>query len=222
MKKFLLLTIAIFYVNVCHGQTSLFISDTRYTPTTPDSYSQSLMPHFKAGGALGLPNPYYTIIGLRGWSDNSGGKSHELAFSDENQILFRSGHAPQWEGWRKLLTSSENGNYGIGTASPTELLSVNGKIRSKELKVEVANWPDYVFEEDYELMSLLETEKFIKANKRLPEIPSAVQVEKEGLDIGEMNKLLLKKIEELTLHLLDLQKQHLLFQKRIENLETKK
>ncbi|GGH31427.1 hypothetical protein GCM10011418_44210 [Sphingobacterium alkalisoli] len=96
-----------------------------------------------------------------------------------------------------------NGNVGIGTTSPTTKLSVNGNIRAKEIKVETANWPDYVFQDEYEAMSLPEIEQFIKQNGHLPEIPSASEVEKEGISLGEMNKLLLKKIEELTLLLIE-------------------
>jgi hypothetical protein len=95
-----------------------------------------------------------------------------------------------------------DGNVGIGMLSPQEKLEVNGKIRAKEIKVETANWPDYVFSSSYKLPDLQATEQFIKENKHLPEIPSAAEVEKDGLSLGEMNAKLLKKIEELTLHLI--------------------
>jgi hypothetical protein len=98
---------------------------------------------------------------------------------------------------------ASNGDVGIGTATPREKLSVNGKIRAHEVKVETANWPDYVFEDNYKRKTLAEIEKFIKTNKHLPEVPSAKEVEKNGLELGEMNKILLKKIEELTLHLIE-------------------
>lgn len=95
------------------------------------------------------------------------------------------------------------GNVGIGTISPQELLSVNGNIRAHQIKVETTNWPDYVFNDEYQLPSLAEIEKFIKANKHLPETPKADEVESKGVDLGEMNKILLKKIEELTLYMID-------------------
>ena len=101
-----------------------------------------------------------------------------------------------------------NGDVGIGTSTPKEKLSVNGKIRAKEIKVETANWPDYVFEEGYQNQSLTEIEQFIKRNKHLPGVPTAKQVEQEGVELGEMNKVLLKKIEELTLLLIDQNKKN--------------
>ncbi|MFV1883188.1 MAG: hypothetical protein ACMZ7B_01665 [Balneola sp.] len=96
---------------------------------------------------------------------------------------------------------------GIGTINPSHELEVNGTIRSKEVIVEATGWPDYVFEENYNLPSLSEIEAFIKANKHLPEIPSAKEMEVNGITLGEMNMLLLKKIEELTLHTIQQQKE---------------
>lgn len=95
------------------------------------------------------------------------------------------------------------GKVGIGTTEPSEELSVNGKIRAHEIKVEVADWPDYVFEDSYQLPSLAETERYIKNNKHLPDMPSADQVQADGVAVGELNRLLLQKVEELTLHLIE-------------------
>ncbi|MDN3588117.1 hypothetical protein QWY86_15645 [Pedobacter aquatilis] len=95
------------------------------------------------------------------------------------------------------------GNVGIGTGNLSEKLSVNGKIRAKEIKVEASNWPDYVFEDDYKQASLSELESYVLKYKHLPDIPSAKEVEKNGVELGALNKSLLMKIEELTLHLID-------------------
>jgi len=100
----------------------------------------------------------------------------------------------------------ENGNFGIGTKSPAEKLSVKGKIRAQEIKVETANWPDYVFEKDYQLPSLDEIEQHIKEKGHLQGIPSAEEVKANGVELGEMNAKLLKKIEELTLIVIQLNK----------------
>ncbi|MES2458833.1 MAG: hypothetical protein V4594_24990 [Bacteroidota bacterium] len=99
-----------------------------------------------------------------------------------------------------------NGNVGIGTPSPTEKLSVKGKIRAQEIKVETSGWADFVFAKDYKLPSLQATEQHILANGHLPGIPSAAEVAKDGIELGEMNKKLLQKIEELTLYLIDKEK----------------
>lgn len=101
------------------------------------------------------------------------------------------------------------GSVGIGTATPdaSYKLSVNGKIRAKEIKVE-SSWADFVFEPDYKLRSLSEVEMFIKLNKHLPEIPSAKEVENNGIAVGEMNAKLLQKIEELTLYLIEMKKEN--------------
>jgi len=100
-----------------------------------------------------------------------------------------------------------NGFVGIGTATPKETLSVNGNIRSKQVKVETLNWPDYVFKKEYTLPSLSEVKTYIDQNQHLPEMPSAEEIAKDGLNLGEMNKLLMKKVEELTLYLIEKDKQ---------------
>lgn len=68
-------------------------------------------------------------------------------------------------------------------------------------------WPDFVFSKDYELLSLYEVEQFIAENHHLPNVPSAAEVKANGIDLGEMNVILLQKVEELTLYILNLQRQ---------------
>ena len=106
-----------------------------------------------------------------------------------------------------FMTFLPNGYVGVGTVSPKEMLSVNGNIRARQIKVETANWPDYVFNADYNLKSLDFVEKFIQSNGHLPDVPKAEIVEKEGYSLNEMDKILLKKIEELTLHLIEKDKE---------------
>lgn len=105
-----------------------------------------------------------------------------------------------------LFTIHHLGNVGIGTLSPKEKLSVNGNIRAHEIKVETANWPDFVFSKSYCLPSLSQTEQYIAEKGHLPGIPSAKQVNENGVELGEMNAKLLQKIEELTLHMIALAK----------------
>lgn len=108
----------------------------------------------------------------------------------------------------EAMRVTSSGNVGIGTTSPDQALTVKGKIHSEEIIVDLnVPGPDYVFEEDYDLPTLSEIEAFIKANKHLPEVPSAKEMEANGISLGEMNMLLLKKIEELTLHTIEQQKE---------------
>ncbi len=80
-------------------------------------------------------------------------------------------------------------------------LSNNFDLMSEEIVVELSeDWPDFVFKKDYQLMALSDLEDFIMLNNHLPKLPSAEVIKKEGIDIGEMNILLLEKIEELTLY----------------------
>lgn len=104
------------------------------------------------------------------------------------------------------MTVADNGNVGIGTATPTYKLSVNGNIRSKEVVVETG-WADYVFNKDYKLLPLELLEKFIQQNNHLPNIPPAKEVEEKGLSLGDMQKKMMEKIEELTLYLIQSNKQ---------------
>jgi hypothetical protein len=114
-----------------------------------------------------------------------------------------------------FMPASGTGNVGIGTTNPTNKLSVNGSIRSHEVIVELANWPDYVFSPSYKLPSLASVEQHIKEHSHLPNIPSAKTMEANGQSIGETQRLMMEKIEELTLYIIEQNK-------RIEKLEADK
>jgi len=115
------------------------------------------------------------------------------------------------------------GNMMIGAGSPATgyALSINGKMVCEELKVQLdAAWPDYVFDSNYTLLPLEKLELSIKQNKHLPGIPSAAQIEKDGLLIGDMQKRLLEKIEELTLYVIEISKENKDLKKEIDNLKV--
>jgi hypothetical protein len=115
------------------------------------------------------------------------------------------------------------GSVGIKTQTPGAYdLAVNGKIRAQEIKVETANWPDYVFADTYQVPSIAEVEKYIKTNNHLPGVPTATEVEKNGMELGEMLKLQQKKIEELTLYIIGLNKKNIEQEARLKKLETKR
>jgi hypothetical protein len=105
-----------------------------------------------------------------------------------------------------------NGNVGIGVDNPQQKLVVDGIVCAREIRVSegsggVCGWPDFVFNDDYSLMSLEDLEKHIKINKHLPGIPSAEEIENNGLMLGETQKLMMQKIEELTLYIIELKKE---------------
>ncbi|HEX6848710.1 MAG TPA: hypothetical protein VF144_17110 [Chitinophagaceae bacterium] len=102
------------------------------------------------------------------------------------------------------------GNLRVGTTpNPSGYrLAVDGKVICTELMVRlVSNWPDYVFDHNYKLRSLKELENFINENNHLPGIPSAKDIEANGLSVGEMQKVQMEKIEELTLYIIELKKE---------------
>jgi hypothetical protein len=104
-------------------------------------------------------------------------------------------------------------------------LYVGDSMLAEKIKVALRGtsaWSDYVFEKDYQLMPLADVESYIKQNKHLPNIPSAQEVVEKGLDLAEMDAKLLAKIEELTLHLIEIEKQNIALKKRLETLETTK
>lgn len=126
----------------------------------------------------------------------------------------------------KLVNVSASGNVGIGTtdnaswqlATSPYKLAVGGNIISEEMVVkQQVNWPDYIFKKNYPLMPLSELKSYIDKNQHLPEIPSAAQIEKDGLNLGEMNKVLVKKVEELTLYMIEKDQQVEAFKNELQS-----
>lgn len=124
---------------------------------------------------------------------------------------------------RMLIDSA--GNVGIGTANPQRLLHVAGTIRAEEILV-TSTGADYVFAPGYRLKPLSEVALYIQANHHLPDIPSADEVKKNGMGLGEMEAKLLAKVEELTLHIIqqekdnqELRAQNQQFQERLARIE---
>ena len=103
----------------------------------------------------------------------------------------------------------DSGNVNVGSNSYVRNLNVHGTIFAKEVNVTTSvPFPDFVFKEDYDLLSLNKVDQFIKENGHLPDIPSEAEVLKNGISLGEMQAKLLQKIEELTLYVIELDKKN--------------
>ena len=162
------------------------------------------------------------------WSGSGGSYNSSAIVTDQNssggsilkfQTASGSASIPGSETLNTQMVIDGSGNVGIGTTTPREALSVNGKIRSQEVKVEITNWPDFVFKPQYTLPSLLEVENYIDQNHHLPDMPSEQDVKDNGLNLGEINKILTKKVEELTLYLIEKDKQLKAQETRLKKLE---
>lgn len=136
-------------------------------------------------------------------------------------LCMSGGTSPLPSSLCEYVYCTTEGGVGIGTAEVPigYRMAVNGKIIAEGVKVELkSKWPDYVFDNGYPLKDLSEIKKYIKEHRHLPEVPSAATIEKDGIDLGEMNALLLKKMEEMTLYMIKLEERV----KELENREPKK
>jgi hypothetical protein len=137
---------------------------------------------------MDMPKPNSRIV-IGGWGD----------YLPEHKFVVRG--SSKIEG--NILTDA---NIGIGTSNfvdgaNTYRLSVKGKIRAEEIKV-YTTWADYVFKKEYQLPSLKEVERYIATNGHLQNVPSEKEVAEKGLKLGEIAKIQQEKIEELTLYLI--------------------
>ncbi|WP_428071260.1 hypothetical protein [Chryseobacterium gambrini] len=181
-----------------------FGDDARFTVSNTTIPSLSIPSYSMAQYGIAAPTTSY---------------SAELWVSGNDGIQFFTRSAPK-------MTILNDGNVGIGTISPQYKLDVNGKasfsnnvrvdakLEAKEIKVTLTPTADFVFEEKYNLPKLEDVEKHIKEKKHLPEIASAKEMEKDGVNVGEFQIKLLQKIEELTLYTIEQNK-------RIKELESK-
>ncbi|MDD3860067.1 MAG: hypothetical protein PHW83_07705 [Bacteroidales bacterium] len=150
------------------------------------------------------PHRYDFIVGdLGGSASNSGG----FSIFDNTASKYR-------------FAISRDGNVGIGTINPQYLLDVRGTAHFCEVRVRTENWCDFVFADNYKLPNLVELEEFIETNRHLPGVPSEAEVIENGVDLGEMNKVLLQKVEELTLIIIEQNKVLMEQSERISALES--
>lgn len=119
---------------------------------------------------------------------------------------------------RMIIDGSGNVAMGSDFTNPNYKLEVKGSIRAYEVLVQTG-WSDYVFDKNYQLRSLSDVEKYIAQNKHLPDVPSAAEVETNGVQVGQMDSILIKKVEELTLYIIDQNKQIQELQRKVSQLK---
>lgn len=228
MRQFTLLKyLLILLFPIClKAQTNTFPSsgNVGIGTTTPQALLQAITQYtdfrFSTGHLAQTPNMSVINTNSNGRAASLEAGTNGTAFSFDNGGYFAIISEPKSNFLNNnlgtgsiLFYMSPTGNVGIGTSTPQEKLSVNGNIVSQKVRVTQSGWADYVFNPSYHLPSLQEVEVYIKSNSHLPDVPTVHEVEKEGLDLGSNQAILLKKIEELTLYVIDQNK-------RIEKLET--
>jgi len=148
--------------------------------------------------------------------------------SDDTVVMDRAQNITMGTSGIERLRITSDGNVGIGTKKTSgHKLAVEGTIGTRKLVVTQSTWADFVFHPDYTLPSLQDVERFILEHQHLPGIPSEAVVKAEGVDVGDMHKRLLQKVEELTLYMIEMEKKQALMAKensklkcRLEQLEN--
>lgn len=241
-KKIFLFGAFLLTTVVTKAQTSL-LPVTSYSwqiAQPPRNFNGQLQIGF-VSGEQGFPS-YGTVLTGGGYNNTQDGSSFQLYFpyssiygGNAPRIRLGSYNNQGWSAWHTFYTSA-NANtetadwkakkiyvvekLGIGTSDPKEALSVNGKILAQEVKIKTdVTVPDYVFDPGYKLPTLSSVEDYVKKHRHLQDIPSAADIEKDGVNLTEMNFALLKKVEELTLHLIEKEKKIENQEKRLEHLE---
>lgn len=157
--------------------------------------------------------PSNSSFGIRLQKRGTGNyKKFHFEYSDGNDLYKVMSIAPD-------TTAVFHGKVGIGTEATGHRLAVAGGVMAESVEVKLqTEWPDYVFEEGYERLSLRELDRYIQENGTLPEVPSAEEVADEGINLGRMDATLLKKVEEITLYLIEHQKKLEILEKENQQL----
>ncbi len=151
------------------------------------------------------PGNYTSILNYNAWGAVNSGiylKNIDQSYAGAIDLVTRATSGT----YGVAMRIDQNGNVGIGTTSPQYKLAVNGTIGAKDVIVTNTGWSDYVLRPGYRLRPLSEVSQYIEANGHLPDIPTEAEVKEKGVSLGDMQSKLLAKVEELTLHMIQADK----------------
>lgn len=155
-------------------------------------------------------------------SSANGGNGYPNIMEVINYMAFGSGWTPSKDFWVAtngvvgVKSSLRIGAKAANGAYSNYALSVDGDMIAKRCVIQVDNWADYVFADDYSLPALGEVASYVKENKHLPGVPSEAEVKEKGIDMGEMNKIMMQKMEELTLYIIEQDKKIKILEDKIK------
>lgn len=190
-----------------NGKDALFIHESGGT------WTNTLTIKSNGNVCLGQPVNNDAKLIIRTSYANNWETSIKSEFTNENTYLIKSVNTNTSDVPFTLTTSGylvTRGGIAVKNSNNEDVIKIynNGRIWAKEIKVAQTNpWPDFVFDNEYVLPALSETESYIRENRHLPGVPSAAEIMNDGIDLGNMNTILLQKIEELTLYIISLEKQ---------------
>lgn len=191
------------------GALSAVGSESRFSSGTFIDPAQGVAYGVKVGGG-GI-----AVVGNSIWKGTLNPSYTEISSNASGQYIRQYQTDGTTQAWiiRGYATGGVQAIFNMGG------VDVNGKIRATEVQVKSDIWADYVFRKDYDLKSLKEIESFINEHGHLPGIASEAEVKEHGVDLGEMNRKLLEKVEELTLHLIEKEKRLTDVENRLKELE---